>query len=396
MCEKENEGICTKWNDRDVNFFDYYRNERLDGSAGYRLKLNSNKDFEDIKLSIQYDDSFPISLDVSPSRGDKVKAFNMDIPVIGSCFKIYHHFYDINYPLLLHLSGGDLTFAFATAVNIEHNEPKRSINPYSLGDYIYNPDQEQFCDNRLHKKEVLVKDKTTSQYIEGADVSYQCVRFNCDIGKTQIPKLDGVPLHGSVPVLDGRFPACENGFLAVSKEGYVEEVVQVSVNANTNSQALPVVELTPIKKLNVVVIPAELDGNSIVLRPIDENEIALVSLTAKDGSYDDTYVYSRKISEGQSGDDLRQLNLQDPLEIVMEDKDYVLDVKLVKDGRIIGGLQIDSWKITRGEISSSDTLKLYAIVPSGDNAKIEKVEDFVPLWNSIIIPRSGEFAPVLE
>lgn len=400
VCVKENNGICTEFATQKANIFDYYTKytERADGSASYIQKLNSNKDFSDIRVSLEYDKSFPMDLDVTPSRGDTVRGANLDIPVIGSCFKIYHHFYTIDYPVLFQLTdegdggvggnggAGGLTFAFATGVNIENNQPKRTVSPYSAGDFIYSPDTEQYCENRNYPQDVFVKDKVTSEFIDSAKISYQCVRFNCELGETSSPTLNGVPIPGS-PVLRTGFPNCVNGFMIVEKEGYQDGFTQITIDAST--QNVPIVELIPMKEFEMKVFVVEKNGNQLTLRDIRNDESVLVSIAKSDKTHDDVAVYRNDMDS----------EFRDNLEFVLEDGEYQLDVKLMRDNgktrediQLSGGLFIDKWQVSRNDLSSARLMKIYVIAPSG----ITDTESYISAWNNEIVPQSEEFAPIFE
>lgn len=403
VCVKESDGICTDYVSQKGNIFDYYtKGDREDGSPGYLQNIDpkylSSSDLSDIKVKVEYDDSFPMNLDVTPSRGDTVKGFNLDIPIIGSCFKIYHHFYTINYPVLFQLTdegeedagsngvAGKLTFAFATGVNIENNQPKRTVSPYSAGDFIYSPNSEQYCENRLYPQDVFVKDKVTSQLIDSAKISYQCVRFNCDLGSTSSPKLNGAPIPGS-PVLRTGFPSCVNGFLVVEKEGYEDSVSQVTIDSAT--QNLPVVELTPMKEIELRVIVVEKsgsNGNVLSLRDLKDDESVLVSISKSDNSHDDIAVYKNNLDNA----------FMDKLDFILEDGTYQFDAKLIKDNvgeqGLIGGLFIDSWQVTRQDLSSAKLIKVYVLAPSG----IKDTDGYVNAWQNEIVPQSADYAPIFE
>jgi hypothetical protein len=382
VCVEEEDGVCKKTVPQSANILDYYQTPRFDNSNGYVQELDSKTDFSDVKVRVEYDPSFSMDLDVSPSRGDSVKGFNLDIPVLGSCFKMYHHFYDIEYPVLFHLTGDDgSSLSFVTPVIIDKNKPQRSASPYSLGEYIYSPDVGEYCDNRINQKEIFVKDEITSDFIDGAEVSYQCVRFNCELGSTEAPKLDGVPISGSVPVLKTGFPSCTNGFVIVNKDGYQEKVEQLTIDGS--SQSLPAIELTPVKNLEVKVTVLEPQGNNMFVRSLKDEEAALISITKLDEVFDDSYLFR---NDGFADDDF-----QDALSLLYKDGSYEVDVKLINGEDLIGGLLIDSWTVTRNELSGANYLKFYVIAPS----EVTDIDTYVDAWTNVIVPRSQEFAPIL-
>ncbi len=315
VCAEEKDGICTRSSKRTARLFDYY-------DSFYTIGLNTKGDFSDIKVKTQYTSSFPMSLDVEPSRGDTVRGFNLDIPIVGSCIKVYHHRYTIEYPLLFQLNSAkdDLTFAFATPVVIEKNKAKRTVSPYTLGEYSYSPDADKYCQNAVFQRDIFVKDVVTGEEIDGAKVNYQCVKFNCELGETKYPTLDGVPIGGSIPVLRTGFPECVNGFLTVEKDGYVSSTTQYTVNEQAFT--LPPITLTPLRALNIEVGVVETQGNSIVIRGLGEGESVYLAAYAKDKKYEDSYLYpANEYSKGL------------PFELILGDQSYEFDAKLIKDNK---------------------------------------------------------------
>jgi len=364
-------GLCTERDKIGGRFLDYY-------DSFYTFDTSSDN-YPDVKVIVQYDKTFGMSMDVDPSDGDKVSGFDMDFPILGNCIKVYHHRYDIEYPLIFTLQSDDgLQFNFATPVMIEKNAPKRVVSPFVLGEYTYSPSSEDYCDSREYPMKVFVKDEITGEYLDSASVRYECVRFSCDMGETTVPSFDGVPIAGSVPVLDTLFPACINGFFVVKKDGYLDSVSQLTVSAGAQP---PAVSLTPLKKLKPSIFVVELQGTNVLIRDLKDNEKVYVSVYNSEKNYEDNVLFP---TEAETMKDL---------ELIYDDLIYNVDAKLLVDDKPVGGYYFENWKATRNMLSSSNEFRLYVIASS---TPIEDLEEFSDFWAETVVPKSKEFNPILR
>jgi len=375
MCLAEDPvtGLCNRFTKLTGNYLDYYK-------SFYTFDTDRRTDYSDVKVIVQYDKTFGMNMDVDPSDGDRVSGFDMDFPILGNCIKIYHHRYDIEYPLLFTLQDENgLQFNFATPVIIEKNLPKRYVSPFVLGEYEYSPSSEQYCENREYPMKIFVKDKITGEYLDGANVRYECVRFSCDMGETAVATFDGVPISGSVPVLDALFPSCINGFFVVSKPGYIDSVSQLTVT--TAGAQPPPVELMPLKKLEPSIFVVELTDGSVYIRDLKENEKVYVSVYNMEENYEDNVLYP---TDAETMKDI---------DLLYDDLVYNVDAKLIVDDNPIGGYYFENWKVTRDMLSSAQEFRLYVIA---SKTPIEDLEQFSSFWTDVIVPRSKEFNPTLR
>ena len=378
--EEKEDGTCKRTEVRSGKLFDYYQNF-------YNIQLERGNEFSDIRVSTQYDESFPMDLDVDPSRGDMVRGFDLDIPILGSCIKVYHHRYDIEYAILFQLEADNdpLVFAFATPVLIEKNNARRQLSPYALSDYFYSPDAEQYCENALFQRDIFVKDSVSGEEIEGATVNYQCVKFNCDLGETKFPEFQGLPIPGSVPVLRTGFPECVNGFLGVEKEGYIPSVLQYTVNEQ--SFTLPAMEMTPLRTLKVAITVVETSGNNILLRSPRDDESVYLTVFSNDNDYEDSFLYPEN-----------EFSRNNPFELILDDSVYDIDVKLLRESDVgsaipVGGLTIGGWTVSKSQLDGADAIRIYVLTPASG---IIDVEQFVDYWQNVIAVQSASYQPTFS
>ena len=213
-----------------------------------------------------------------------------------------------------------------------------------------------------------MRDKVSQEGIEGARLRYECVQFACDLGETR------TMLSGTLPFLQTNFPSCINGFLIAEKEGYVESIIQVTVDETTESEAIPQIMMTPLKELKVSVFVKD-DSSGGNVRALNENENAYIIISKKEGDYEDTMFYPQN-------DDL---TLDNKFEVIYGDAEYVLDVKLMEDQKPKGGLYLEDFDVTRNELVTADELNIYLI---SNNVAFEDFQSYAGFWQSNIMVNS--------
>jgi len=359
ICQSTNDlGNCDREVPRVAHMLDYF-------DSFYHFDTNT-KDYRDISVRTIYDESFGMKLDVEPSHGDKVRGIDLPIPLVNTCLKIFHHRYDIEYPILFELiDENGLQFNFATPVVIEKNQPKRTYSPFIASDFDYTPSSEDYCEQRIYQRDVIVRDKVSQQGVDGVKIRYECVQFACDLGETS------TLFSGTMPFLQTNFPACINGFLIAEREGYVESIIQVTVDETTESEAIPQIMMTPLKELKVNVYVK--DGASI--RELNENENAYIIISKKEGDYEDTMFYPQN----------EELTLDNKFEVIYGDAEYVLDVKLMEDQKPKGGLFMEDFDVTRNELENANELNIYLI---SNSVAYEDFQSYAAFWQSNIMINS--------
>jgi len=124
--------------------------------------------------------------------------------IIGFCYVPYHFVYDVKYPVLVQVSKGDEIFQFPLAVVISGNQPRKSLETSSLGEY-----NNELCEYMNTPISVNTYDGKLNPI--DADISFDCVGSSCEIGTSSF-----------VSGLTANFPQCANGIIHAKAEGYVE------------------------------------------------------------------------------------------------------------------------------------------------------------------------------
>ncbi len=276
---------------------------------------------------------------VSPSSGDNVEPIllfesrNPITNIIASPFKLYHHRYHIEYPVLFSLSEGD-TFNFATEIIIKDNQADREDEFYFSTSPAFSLDI--FCKDEEDTTEYTVQavDKLTGLAIRDVEIEYQCVQYVCDIGKTSpdlIPNTN-IERYGSFPKLTANFPFCYNGVLIANKENYIESTKVISEDFQARDTIK--IEMTPLAKLDYELVI--MDG--LARRTtLDDNETILIMLSNTDQNYEEQIYYSPELEKEQ-------------IEFLVGNYKYNIIAHLTKDEAVIGGfIGEPEIKISRGD-----------------------------------------------
>jgi len=135
--------------------------------------------------------------------------------VMGFCYVPYHFIYTLRFPVLIQLTAGDEVFQFPVVSVIDKNLPRQGVYSDLAGLTDENFD---FCQYKT--QDVTVKTYDSSLSPIDAKVKYSCFEQECDLGSS---------VNG---VLETKAPACVNGLLIASKEGYDDSSIQFSSNDN--------------------------------------------------------------------------------------------------------------------------------------------------------------------
>lgn len=210
---------------------------RLDSGSSSSYVVNDNDYFEVdvfkpdyISERFIYSTSWPMEVDVSPTKGDILVGdpLTQEVPEISKflnlffCLNNYHFVYDVKYPVLVGFSDENgFSFQFATLVEIDNNQPRESIEVVSYDSYMEFDDN--FCNNAVKPVEVTVYEDGFNS-LSGASILYKCFSTSCYIGDT-----------GSDGVLNANFPPCLNGFVMAQKEGYEFDGEYLSTNSEEST-----------------------------------------------------------------------------------------------------------------------------------------------------------------
>jgi hypothetical protein len=340
----------------------------------------SEKNHPDVRVNILYNENWGMELDVQPSKGDIVEGYPMKIPLLGACVKIYHHRYDIEYPIMFQLTDleHNLVFNFATPIIIEKNLPKRYVSSF-VQRFEYSVSDEEYCADRVQERTLIVRDAVSGDAIENVSLTYECVSFSCNLGKTEIPTFDGIPIYGSTPSLTTRLPVCLNGFLTASKEGYRENVMQYTSGPGAGSP--PAIELIPLKSLKLLTRVVEITpDNKVSVRGLEDDESVAIFLINEEEGFDETFFYPTN-------------RFYKSFDVIYKDLDYDLDAKLIKNDNVVGGLFLQNWTVTRNTLSAANEIVVNVISSSEPP---ETLDEFAQYFKDVIEPKSSEYVPVIR
>lgn len=371
-----------KYNFHYLNF----KNTKYDDSGiayfqSFYVQPISSKSYNDMSVKTLYENDYGMKLDVYPSHGDTTDGIPLDIPAVGKCLKVYHHFYTMEYPVIFRIADEKdptkiYNFNFATPVLIDKNNAKRTYDPTIIDNSFTTITNEDYCGRAEHELTIYAEDKNTGQDIEDATVDYQCVTFKCGIGTTKIGTYDGVPLAGTTPKLTAKFPPCTNGIITVKKEGYLDGTIQQTASEETYGQGA-VVEMIPLKKMDYGFVVKE--GNQ--RRLARDDEAIYMTIENKELNYEQTIYYPTELEQFKT------------LQLPVEDGNYTIDLKILRNDTIIGGTEIDNWNITKEDVESSSFIGFTILSTTPEP---QSVNDYLNLYKEVISTQSNNNLPKLE
>jgi len=170
--------------------------------------------------------------------------------VLGFCYVPYHFVYDLSFPVLVQIYNNDELFQFPVAVIIDNNL-KRQANLTAI------TEEEEFDLCEFMNNEIQIELFDTNLNRINGFVSYECFDQRCFLGETK---------NG---VLIANAPACVNGFLHVTSEGYAGKKELFSTNEEYSADII-------LEKEYEVEVQLEVGGRSI------RGDTALISFVRKD------------------------------------------------------------------------------------------------------------------
>ncbi|HLD06946.1 MAG TPA: hypothetical protein VJC16_05450 [Candidatus Nanoarchaeia archaeon] len=344
----------------------------------YFIELQNPK-FRDIRTTADWSfgDGFQFTrFRVSPGS-TIIKPIDLKIPLISGAFKLYHHFYDIEYPLLLVLTAGDLQFNLATMVNIRNNQPDRQFNPFLVDDQPSDAGAEEYCAEKIAPFKLQARDKESGEMLS-SPISYRCAQFRCELGETASPLLQGIPQYcGSRPCepsLEASLPFCINGMLIAENPGYLTATARIS-STPESPENYALLELTPLQALDyefrIIEFPQQ------AARSLRHDEIILASFIAKEITYDQSIYYPSGLAVYRN------------ITLPAGSYSYDLDIRLIRNSTsmLLGGFKAD-WQTSYPLIAGRQKIILTIFAESD----IQDISAFNSFWESTVIPQSQQAA----
>ncbi|MBN2458274.1 hypothetical protein JXB31_04050 [Candidatus Woesearchaeota archaeon] len=317
----------------------------------------TNKDYTEYKVNVIYNPAWGMDFEALPSHNGLVEPYEFEITnIIRSCVKVYHEKYNIDYPVIIQVmeSGNpENAFYFASPVLVMQNLPNRynevrpweveadeldsekycsptaDITVYSLDELNRMVAEPSYRDNRKNQLRVYALDALYGYpdgVLFGVNISYQCVRFKCDIGTTGYEEMeDGLLMVDSLPRLKSGFPECTNGFLIANKPGYHQAVKQQTVGPDTDGEQVTI-EMYALKDFDYGIRVVQ-DHNGVINdRALDSSkETVMILLKNEEQGFEKKIIYPS------------DLDYYTNLSLLMGDFTYNVEIMLTQDDELVGG-----------------------------------------------------------
>jgi len=169
-------------------------------------------------VNFLYSKNWPTKIEIYPDKNPLIATpvgNQPELGILGFCYIPYHFVYDVAHPVLIQIYDEEELFQFPVAVIIDKNVPIKG----KIGEQIREPEN-QLCGNKNQDINIYTYDNDLNS-VE-AEINFECLGISCGIGKTE--------LNAGEASLNGKFPACVNGFVSASAEGYVSKRVMQSTN----------------------------------------------------------------------------------------------------------------------------------------------------------------------
>ncbi len=172
--------------------------------------------------------AFPSKIEVTPASQTLMIAEPVGtqegMGIMGFCYVPYHFIYDLRFPVLVQIGNGIDNFQFPMVVNIDNN----LVIDSETGAFVEESQDIDICSFAENFVTVNTYDSYLNPIV--ANLSYKCFDNTCNLGETK--------LSSSGAVFEGRIPACVNGELIASAEGYVESKITFSSNSQNFAEVI--------------------------------------------------------------------------------------------------------------------------------------------------------------
>ena len=341
-----------------------------------------DKTYKDTTFIFEYSPDWLLELDVDPSQGDSVisRPLPGEVPFLELCVNYENFFYDIKYPILVTVEKGGLEFNFADLVVIRRNQPRKGMSE-EKANYV------DYCESGGKEIDVSVlayeDNNGYASALEDADVFFNCVKFNCYIGKTS-----------SNGRLREEFPVCGNGEIEIMKEGYASKAATLTTFNDGASSVSLILNKINILNYSVEVLdevdgvlssPRKLKSDEVVLLevaklnenkveqgfagiyPDDETQISLVAEVYKVKA---TLIKEKEITMPEKK--IERCKCPEILGLCLCGKDEIVIPETKLDSAMLGGSQF-TWTINRVDLNSNEVV--FYVINKGIPNTYEKLSE---------------------
>jgi len=367
----------------------YYKNH-------YIWDLGENVEDPNIFVHFDYQKNFPFFFAVGPKNGNYLKSNQVDGGKLYSlfCMQNWKFIYDLSYPVVVNVvdETTGYTFKMAMTVHLQDNYPnkKGEIHKNKFSYQTYN--DEEFCadskiDTIIHTYELIENQETgiySREPLEDVDVSFNCLRLDCPVGKTQYD----YEATGDIASYRTYLPYCVGGIVKGNKDGYKEGWERIVTEDGKEVELNLIPEFSvPFSKFKVVkhyfldkesIGLAEnlAQGETVSIKLKFDKEDALV---LGDESFHESSLYlSPDVTKGIQG--------QQGLDFLAKaDFNYDLEINIFKENKIVGGYK-GKWPVSWDSLSQTQEIVFHTLITDktsdvGVYDFIENLED-----NSKLIP----------
>lgn len=385
---------------------DYTETGMLYYDKQYKVDFTNNN-YKGFKVEVIYNPKWGMDFEVNPSSNGVSKPMKYALDkYLMSCFKLYHHKYTIEYPVVFQITdtkNPENKFSFATPVIMRRGIPNRfsEVRPWD-SEYdeagskeycsnktriiMHNVDSNGLIystpslkNNRQYGLRVFVKDTVSNQMMSDVNISYQCVNYRCEIGETSHPK-SGVFYTGGLPMLNSKFPECLNGLVIAEKTGYQKEIKQVTVSKETDAIQVDI-KMSPLKKFNYIIKVIEDHNGLIRERDLKDDEIVMMTINEETKNFEENIVYPT------------DLEYFSDLDLMVGDFKYELDVKLVTEEEYLGGL-LYNWTVSKSSMQNGRYVIFY-VIKKDPLVMAQTPEDYKDVYD-YAIENSDKYPPKIR
>lgn len=324
--------------------------------------------FQGLAVGFSYFPEYGMRMGINPSRGDRLYANPGRSSYLRFlCVNIYHFTYDIEYPVRMTLydpsafNGDGYVFMVGLPVTIARNTPTRA--PVSFAQMEAFETDEEFCETPGTEVYLVSQNVFTGEYNAGVNVTYDCVRYYCELGEIGDSEAYGIPqLRTNLPA------GCVNGIFAAEKPGFIPFRKQIP-----DAEGVVHMDLVPLKKFKI-------DATRLLSGELHSEYTLSIYLGAQNYEYEVFTV-------------LPALNNQSTLELIAGPETYTLEMFLTHNGNIVGGW-LGNWTVELDDMATdSIQFRVYEQLPNPQTD-----EQRVNLYRFLDedLPESDRFYPYRE
>ncbi len=343
----------------------YYQNH-------YLWDLEDDVLHPQLSAKFSFEDNFPFTFEVTPRSGQYLTSNQIggqnDL-TSALCLQTWKFVYNLEFPVQIEITDETIgyTLKLATTVHLKNNIADRSATTFTKrSTYFDTYGDDQYCSDATIPMTVktyeLVENSQTGAYnrwpLSGVDLKYNCLRYSCDMGKTQY----GYAGLGHVAAFKTNFPYCSGAILRGTKENYKENYVLLASRAEQEIELnlLPL-KVIPLNKIKVV--KHTFRNNRVgISQEMDQQEVALITLKFRPNEtmppvHEVTAVKSPAIGE--------QFTVQDTLALLGKaDFTYDLEINLLEDEAIVGGYN-SKWNVPWSLLESAQEITFHVLAEEG-------------------------------